>query len=60
VPGDQLRIEVESQRIKRGSACIAGQARVGECLAAEAQFRFVIVDADRVFAPVDGDCGSSG
>ena len=48
VPGDQLRLEVRSQRIKNSSACIKGQASVGESLAAEAQFRFVILDADRV------------
>ena len=58
VPGDQLRIEVQSQRIKRSSACIRGQAKIGESLAAEAEFRFVIIDADRVSAPVDGDCRS--
>jgi UDP-3-O-[3-hydroxymyristoyl] N-acetylglucosamine deacetylase / 3-hydroxyacyl-[acyl-carrier-protein] dehydratase len=55
VPGDQLRIEVQSQRIKRSSACIRGQAMIGECLAAEAEFRFVIIDADRASASVDGD-----
>ena len=48
VPGDQLRLEVQSQRIKNSSACVKGEARVGESLAAEAQFRFVILDADRV------------
>ena len=48
VPGDQLRFEVHGQRIKNSSACIKGQAKVGESLAAEAYFRFVIVDADRV------------
>ena len=54
VPGDQLRLEVRSQRIKNSSACIKGQARVGESLAAEAQFRFVIVDADRVAGSLEG------
>jgi UDP-3-O-[3-hydroxymyristoyl] N-acetylglucosamine deacetylase / 3-hydroxyacyl-[acyl-carrier-protein] dehydratase len=58
VPGDQLRIKVQSQRIKCSSACIRGQAMVGECLAAEAQFRFVILDADRVSGSVEADCRS--
>ena len=31
--------------IKNSSACVKGQAKVGESLAAEAQFRFVILDA---------------
>jgi UDP-3-O-[3-hydroxymyristoyl] N-acetylglucosamine deacetylase/3-hydroxyacyl-[acyl-carrier-protein] dehydratase len=57
-PGDQLHIEVESQRIKPRSACIRGQAKIGESLAAEAQFRFVIVDSGDVPGPVDGDCRS--
>jgi UDP-3-O-[3-hydroxymyristoyl] N-acetylglucosamine deacetylase / 3-hydroxyacyl-[acyl-carrier-protein] dehydratase len=54
VPGDQLRIEVHSQRIKNSSACVKGHARVGESLAAEAQFRFVIIEADRVAGVVNG------
>jgi 3-hydroxymyristoyl/3-hydroxydecanoyl-(acyl carrier protein) dehydratase len=54
VPGDQLRLEVLSQRIKNSSASIQGQAKVGESLAAEAQFRFVILDADRVARSLDG------
>jgi UDP-3-O-[3-hydroxymyristoyl] N-acetylglucosamine deacetylase / 3-hydroxyacyl-[acyl-carrier-protein] dehydratase len=48
VPGDQLRLEVRSQRIKNSSACVKGKASVGESLAAEAQFRFVILDGARV------------
>jgi UDP-3-O-[3-hydroxymyristoyl] N-acetylglucosamine deacetylase/3-hydroxyacyl-[acyl-carrier-protein] dehydratase len=48
VPGDQLRLEVRGQRIKHSSACVKGKASVGEALAAEAQFRFVILDAARV------------
>jgi UDP-3-O-[3-hydroxymyristoyl] N-acetylglucosamine deacetylase / 3-hydroxyacyl-[acyl-carrier-protein] dehydratase len=54
VPGDQLRIEVHSQRIKSSSACVKGQAKVGESVAAEAQFRFVIMEAARVSGWVDG------
>jgi UDP-3-O-[3-hydroxymyristoyl] N-acetylglucosamine deacetylase/3-hydroxyacyl-[acyl-carrier-protein] dehydratase len=52
VPGDQLRLEVRSQRIKNSSACINGKASVGESLAAEAQFRFVILDGARVASSV--------
>jgi UDP-3-O-[3-hydroxymyristoyl] N-acetylglucosamine deacetylase/3-hydroxyacyl-[acyl-carrier-protein] dehydratase len=53
VPGDQLRLEVLGQRIKANSACVNGRAQVGEALAAEAQLRFVILDADRVAGSVD-------
>ncbi len=56
VPGDQLRLEVRSQRIKNSSACVKGQARVGDSLAAEAQFRFVILDSDRVSRSLEGLC----
>ncbi len=56
VPGDQLRLEVRSQRIKQSSACVKGQARVGDSLAAEAQFRFVILDSDRVSRSLEGLC----
>jgi UDP-3-O-[3-hydroxymyristoyl] N-acetylglucosamine deacetylase / 3-hydroxyacyl-[acyl-carrier-protein] dehydratase len=48
VPGDQVRLEVRSQRIKNSSACVKGRAIVGKLLAAEAQFRFVILDGARV------------
>ena len=54
VPGDQLRIEIECQRIKNSSACVKGHAKVGESLAAEAQFRFVIMEAARVSCSADG------
>ncbi len=53
VPGDQLMIEVESRRIKNSSACVKGHAKVGESLAAEAQFRFVILEAARVSGAAD-------
>jgi UDP-3-O-[3-hydroxymyristoyl] N-acetylglucosamine deacetylase/3-hydroxyacyl-[acyl-carrier-protein] dehydratase len=59
VPGDQLRLEVRSQRIKTSSACIKGQARVGDSLAAEAQFRFVILDSDRVSRSLEALCQKS-
>jgi UDP-3-O-[3-hydroxymyristoyl] N-acetylglucosamine deacetylase / 3-hydroxyacyl-[acyl-carrier-protein] dehydratase len=54
VPGDQLRLEVHGERIKSSSACIRGEARVGERVAAEARFRFVIMEADRVSGSVTG------
>ena len=54
VPGDQLRLEVHAERIKSSSACIRGEARVGERVAAEARFRFVIMEADRVSGSVTG------
>ena len=54
VPGDQLRSRFRSQRIKNSAACIKGQAKVGESLAAEAHFRFVIMEAARVSGWVDG------
>ena len=54
VPGDQLHLEVRGQRIKNSSACVKGRATVGESLAAEAQFRFVILDAARVADSLSG------
>jgi UDP-3-O-[3-hydroxymyristoyl] N-acetylglucosamine deacetylase/3-hydroxyacyl-[acyl-carrier-protein] dehydratase len=53
VPGDQLRLEVFSQKIKSNSACISGQAKVGETLAAEAKLRFVMVNAERAARSFD-------
>jgi UDP-3-O-[3-hydroxymyristoyl] N-acetylglucosamine deacetylase / 3-hydroxyacyl-[acyl-carrier-protein] dehydratase len=53
VPGDQLSLEVLGHRIKSNSACVRGQAKVGEALAAEAKLRFVIVDSGRVAGSVD-------
>jgi UDP-3-O-[3-hydroxymyristoyl] N-acetylglucosamine deacetylase/3-hydroxyacyl-[acyl-carrier-protein] dehydratase len=58
VPGDQLRLEVRSQRIKSSSACVKGTASVGESLAAEAQFRFVILDGARVAGSLSAACSS--
>jgi len=54
IPGDQLRLEVSSKRIKNSAACVKGRASVGESLAAEAQFRFVILDAARVAGSLSG------
>jgi UDP-3-O-[3-hydroxymyristoyl] N-acetylglucosamine deacetylase/3-hydroxyacyl-[acyl-carrier-protein] dehydratase len=53
VPGDQLRIEVVSHRIKQNAACIRGLAKVGDALAAEAKLRFVTVDTDRSTGSLD-------
>jgi UDP-3-O-[3-hydroxymyristoyl] N-acetylglucosamine deacetylase/3-hydroxyacyl-[acyl-carrier-protein] dehydratase len=46
VPGDQLRLEMRADRIKQNSACVSGVAKVGDAVAAEAKFRFILVDAD--------------
>jgi UDP-3-O-[3-hydroxymyristoyl] N-acetylglucosamine deacetylase/3-hydroxyacyl-[acyl-carrier-protein] dehydratase len=46
VPGDQLRIEVVSNRFKANAVCVSGHAKVGDALAAEAKLKFVIVDTD--------------
>jgi UDP-3-O-[3-hydroxymyristoyl] N-acetylglucosamine deacetylase / 3-hydroxyacyl-[acyl-carrier-protein] dehydratase len=48
VPGDQLRLEVLADRIKRNTACISARAHVGDSLAAEAKLRFMIVESGRV------------
>jgi UDP-3-O-[3-hydroxymyristoyl] N-acetylglucosamine deacetylase/3-hydroxyacyl-[acyl-carrier-protein] dehydratase len=44
VPGDQLRLEINAQRIKQTSASVSGVAKVGNALAAEAKIRFVMID----------------
>lgn len=48
VPGDQLRIEVEHARARARAMDYRGVARVGDQVAAEAKFRFVIADAGSV------------
>jgi UDP-3-O-[3-hydroxymyristoyl] N-acetylglucosamine deacetylase/3-hydroxyacyl-[acyl-carrier-protein] dehydratase len=45
VPGDQLRLEIQAQRIKQTSACVSAIARVGNAVAAEAKIRFIMADA---------------
>jgi UDP-3-O-[3-hydroxymyristoyl] N-acetylglucosamine deacetylase/3-hydroxyacyl-[acyl-carrier-protein] dehydratase len=45
VPGDQVRLEVVSNRIKSHSAVVSGTAKVDGGLAAEARIRFVIIEA---------------
>jgi beta-hydroxyacyl-ACP dehydratase FabZ len=47
VPGDQLLLEVTGLRIKSSIADVAGVARVGEYVAAEATIRFMIVESRR-------------
>ena len=47
VPGDQLHMEIQAERIKQNSACVSGIARVGNAVAAEARIRFIMVDAHR-------------
>ena len=55
VPGDQLRLEVSSRKIKSNAACVYGVAKVGDAVAAEAKLRFVMVDADRAAGSLDRD-----
>jgi UDP-3-O-[3-hydroxymyristoyl] N-acetylglucosamine deacetylase/3-hydroxyacyl-[acyl-carrier-protein] dehydratase len=44
VPGDQLRLEVQAERIRQNSASVTGIARIGDAVAAEARIRFILVD----------------
>ena len=46
VPGDQLRIEVETIRMRTRTAHVVGKAMVGDKIASEAHLRFILVDAD--------------
>jgi UDP-3-O-[3-hydroxymyristoyl] N-acetylglucosamine deacetylase/3-hydroxyacyl-[acyl-carrier-protein] dehydratase len=45
VPGDQLRLEIRSHRIKQNSAAVSAVAMVGDAVAAEARIRFILVDS---------------
>ncbi len=45
VPGDQLRIEVETLRLNRNRGQVVGVTKVGRRLAAEATLSFALVDA---------------
>ena len=45
LPGDQLILEVEMLKIKSRTGHVAGKAYVDEQVAAEAEFKFMIVDA---------------
>ena len=55
VPGDQLRLEVVSRKIKSNAACVYGVAKVGDAVAAEARLRLVMVNAGRAPESVDRD-----
>ena len=55
VPGDQLRLEVVSRKIKSNAACVYGVAKVGDAVAAEARLRLVMVNADRAAGSLDRD-----
>ena len=44
-PGDQLILEVEAIRVRSTTAHVRGWARVGDELAAEAEIKFVLTDA---------------
>jgi UDP-3-O-[3-hydroxymyristoyl] N-acetylglucosamine deacetylase / 3-hydroxyacyl-[acyl-carrier-protein] dehydratase len=59
VPGDQLRLEVTSRKIKSNAACIYGAAKVGNAVAAEAKLRLVMVNADRAAGPLDRDAAGA-
>ncbi len=50
-PGDQLVITAHSQRVKSRSGQVYCEAHVGGEMAAEAEIRFMLVDADRPSGP---------
>jgi len=45
-PGDQLLLEAEARRVKSRTGHVACKARVGDDLVAEADIKFMMVDAD--------------
>jgi UDP-3-O-[3-hydroxymyristoyl] N-acetylglucosamine deacetylase/3-hydroxyacyl-[acyl-carrier-protein] dehydratase len=51
VPGDQLRLEVSTQKIRSNVACVNGVAKVGSAVAAEARLRLVMTSSDRALGP---------
>ena len=59
VPGDQLRLEVTSRKIKSNAACIYGVAKVGDAVAAEAQLRLVMVNADRAAGSLEREAAGA-
>ena len=59
VPGDQLRLEVTSRKIKSNAASIYGVAKVGDAVAAEAQLRLVMANADRAAGSLDRDAAGA-
>ena len=46
VPGDQLILEASARRVKSRTGHVFCRARVGDDLAAEADIKFMMVDAD--------------
>jgi UDP-3-O-[3-hydroxymyristoyl] N-acetylglucosamine deacetylase/3-hydroxyacyl-[acyl-carrier-protein] dehydratase len=52
-PGDQLRLEITSRRVKKTSASVSGVAKVGDAIAAEANLRFIVVDPNRAGRPFE-------
>jgi UDP-3-O-[3-hydroxymyristoyl] N-acetylglucosamine deacetylase / 3-hydroxyacyl-[acyl-carrier-protein] dehydratase len=55
VPGDQLRLEVSSRKIKSNAACVYGVAKVGDAVAAEARLRLVTTSAERAAGTLERD-----
>lgn len=47
-PGDQLILEAEAVRVRQRTGHVRCQARVGDALVAEAEIKFMLVDADPV------------
>lgn len=45
-PGDQLVLEVNSLRVRSNSGHVKGRAMVGGSLAAEAEIKFILTDAE--------------
>jgi 3-hydroxymyristoyl/3-hydroxydecanoyl-(acyl carrier protein) dehydratase len=45
VPGDQLRLECETQSIRQKSAKVHGRASVNDELTCEAVMKFMLMDA---------------
>ena len=45
-PGDQLMLEVEAVRVRSTTGHVRGRALVGEDVAAEAEIKFILTDAE--------------
>jgi 3-hydroxymyristoyl/3-hydroxydecanoyl-(acyl carrier protein) dehydratase len=45
-PGDQLVLEAETIRVKARTGHVRCQARVGDSLVAQAEIKFMMVDAE--------------
>jgi 3-hydroxymyristoyl/3-hydroxydecanoyl-(acyl carrier protein) dehydratase len=46
-PGDQLVLEAEAIKVRASTGHIRGRARVGGELAAEAEIKFILTDAEQ-------------